>query len=196
MPAGAMSGRSRPPPAGAAMTADRPAARDPASPSSPPADAAARPGLGTRVARIGGDRGTRLISRAESSLPVRCLRRFAAINGRDRALVLGGQAFTTVIPLVIVVAATVSRKDPTALADRVSARFHVSGASAQAVRTLFERPPGATGTITVAGMAVLVFSLLSFVRSLQRTYEVAWDLPSVGVRGTLNGMTALGVLIA
>ena len=136
------------------------------------------------------------MARAESSLPVRCLRRFAAIGGRDRALVMGGQAFTTVIPLLIVVAAAASRQGPTALADRMAARFRVTGASAEAVRTLFERPPGATGTITVAGLVVIVFSLLSLTRSLQRTYEAAWQLPAIGVRGTLNGMTAIGLLLA
>jgi hypothetical protein len=50
-----------------------------------------------------------LVVRARSSLPARCLLRFAAINGRDRVLVLGGQAFTTVIPLLIVAAAAASR---------------------------------------------------------------------------------------
>ena len=133
---------------------------------------------------------------AEPWLPVRCLRRFAAISGRDRALVLGGQAFTTLIPLLIVVAAAASRQGPTAMADRMAARFHVTGASAEAIRTLFERPPGATGAITIAGVVVMVFSLLSLTRYLQRTYEAAWQLPAMGVRGTLNGMTATGVLIA
>jgi membrane protein len=196
MPAGAMSGSGRAPSAGAAMTADRPAAQDPAPPERPPADAAPRPGLGTRVARIGGDRGARLVSRAESSLPVRCLRRFAHVNGRDRALVLGGQAFTTVIPLLIVVAAAASKKGPTALADRMAARFHVTGASAESIRTLFERPPGATGAITIAGSVVLLFSLLSLTRSLQRLYEATWQLPSAGLRGTLNGLTAIGLLLS
>src|ERR1043165_2335618 len=68
--------------------------------------------------RAGIERGADLVARAEPLLPVRCLRRFAAINGRDRALVLGGQAFTTLIPLLIVVAAAASRQGPTALADR------------------------------------------------------------------------------
>src|SRR4029453_2809738 len=85
---------------------------------------------------------------------------------------------------------------PTAMAARVADRFHVSGASAEAIRTLFERPPGATGTLTIAGLVVLVFSLLSLTRSLQRTYEAAWQLPAMGVRGTLNGGTAIGLLIS
>ena len=109
---------------------------------------------------------------------------------------IGGQAFTTIIPLLIVVAAAASRQGPTALADRMAARFHVTGSSAQAIRTLFERPPGATGSITIAGVVVLLFSLLSLTRSLQRTYEAAWQLPPVGVRGTLNAMTAIGLFLA
>jgi membrane protein len=179
------------------MTADRQAVGRPAVPVDDHADPppAPRPDLRDRVARIGGDRGAQLAARAESSLPVRCLRRFAAINGRDRALVLGGQAFTTVIPLLIVVAAAASRQGPTALADRMAARFHVTGASADAIRALFERPPGATGAITIAGSVVLLFSLLSLTRSLQRLYETAWQLPSAGVRGTLNGVTAVGMLL-
>ncbi|MEU4215847.1 YhjD/YihY/BrkB family envelope integrity protein [Actinoplanes sp. NPDC026623] len=154
------------------------------------------PGLRERLTGIAMERGAGLLSRAESSLPVRCLRRFAAINGRERSLVLGGQAFTALIPLLIVVAAAASGRGPTALADRLAARFNVTGASAQAIRTLFERPPGATGAFTVAGAVVLLFSLLNLTRSLQRTYEAAWHLPAIGVRGTLNGVTAVGLLIS
>ncbi|MEU7906512.1 YhjD/YihY/BrkB family envelope integrity protein [Actinoplanes sp. NPDC049118] len=154
------------------------------------------PGLRERLAGVAMERGADLLSRAESTLVVRCLRRFAAINGRDRSLVLGGQAFTAIIPLLIVVAAAASGKGPTALADRLAARFHVTGVSAQAIRTLFERPPGATGTFTIVGVVVLLFSVLNLTRSLQRTYEAAWQLPAIGVRGTLNGVTAVGLLIS
>jgi membrane protein len=181
------------------VTVDRSAPEDPEirpDTDTKPAPAQQRPGTRARLVRAGAERGADLLARAESLLPVRCLRRFGAINGRDRALVLGGQAFTTVIPLLIVVAAAASEQGPTALADRLAERFHVTGASAQSVRTLFERPPGATGTITIAGLVVLMFSLLSLTRSLQRTYEAAWQLPAIGVRGTLNGMTAIGLLIA
>jgi membrane protein len=136
------------------------------------------------------------MARARSSLPARCVKRFSAINGRDRVLVLGGQAFTTVIPLLILVAAATYRHGSAMVADRLARRFHVTGTSAQAFRTLFERPPGTTGAITVASLVVLLFSLLSLTRSLQRTYEAAWRLPAMGVRGTLNGLGAMGLLVA
>jgi membrane protein len=137
-----------------------------------------------------------LPSRAASSFPARVLRRFVAINGRDRSLVLGGQTFTTVIPLLIVVAATTGRSGSSLIADRLTERFRLSGSAAEAVQTLFRRPPGATGAITIAGVLLLLFSLLSLTRSLQRTFEAAWRLPPAGMRGTLDGLTGLGLLLA
>jgi membrane protein len=181
------------------MNADRPAPQtpDPAlNANAEPAPAPRQPGLPKRLIRTGTEHAANLVARAEPLLPVRCLRRFAAVNGQDRALVLGGQAFTTLIPLLIVMAAAAPQKSPTALADQLVTRFHVTGSSAQAIRTLFERPPGATGTITIAGLVVMLFSLLSLARYLQRTYEAAWHLPPMGVRGTLNGMTATGLFVA
>lgn len=153
------------------------------------------PGRRNRFIRAGVERGANVWSRTRSSLPVRCLIRFGAIGGRDRALVLGGQAFTTVIPLLIVVAAAASGRGPTALGDRLADRFHVTGSSAQSIRTLFERPPGATGAVIIVGLVVLLFSLLSLTRSMQRACEAAWQLPAIGIRGTLNGVTAMGLLI-
>jgi uncharacterized BrkB/YihY/UPF0761 family membrane protein len=149
-----------------------------------------------RPTRVGFIHLSGVVSRVENSLPVRCLMRFGAINGRDRTLVLGGQAFTAIIPLLIVLSAVASQEDSTAVADRLAARFHVSGSSAEAIRILFERPPGATGTLTITGLVVLAFALLSLTRSLQRTYEAAWQLPAVGMRGTLNAVTGFGLLIS
>ena len=149
--------------------------------------------MAQRLGRHHDDLGA-LLRRVRSSLLVRCLRRFAAIGGRDRLLVLAGQAFTTVVPLAIVVAAVAGR-DSAAVGDRMVRRFHVTGDAASAVRTLFERPPDSTGAITVVGVVVLLASLLSLTRSLQRTYEAAWELPPRGMRGTLYGVGGMGVLV-
>jgi membrane protein len=129
-------------------------------------------------------------------LVVRCLRRVVAISGRERAFVLAGQAFTTVIPLLIIVSAATRQNGSDFIAERFNSRFRLTGAPAQALRTLFERPPGATGAITVVGLALLLFSLISLTRSLQRTFEAAWGLPPAGMRGTLHGLTGMGLLLA
>jgi membrane protein len=140
-------------------------------------------------------RTARLVEWTQSSLPVRCAQRVRATNGRDRAFVLAGQAFTTVIPLLIVVGAAARHNGSSVVADRLDRRFHLGGTSAQALRALFERPPGATGAVTVASVVVMLFSLISLAHSLQRTFEAAWSLPSAGVRGTLHGLSGLGLLL-
>jgi membrane protein len=137
-----------------------------------------------------------VVDRTADWLPVRCLRRAMAINGRDRAFVLAGQAFTTVIPLLILMSAATGRNGSALIADRLNDRFRLTGAPAQALRTLFERPPGATGAITIVGLVMLLYSLTSLTRSLQRTFEAAWGLPPAGVKGTLHGLTGMGMLFA
>ena len=103
-----------------------------------------------RLAARGGLVG-RLAAWVSASLVMGCVVRFFLIAGRDRVLVLGGQAFTAVIPLAIVVASVATDGD--ALATRLIARFHLTGSAADAVRTLFSRPPEATGTISLLGFA-------------------------------------------
>src|SRR4029079_16521042 len=43
---------------------------------------------------------------------------------------------------------------------------------------------------------LLFFSLLSFIKSLQRTFEAAWELPPFGWRGTVNSVASLGLFLA
>jgi membrane protein len=134
-----------------------------------------------------------LVERAESSLPGRCATRFRSIDGRDRTLALAGQAFTALVPLLIVAAAFTADD---AVARGMVERFRLEGQAADAVRLLFSRPPGMTGTLTLAGMVVLFYSALSFTRALQRTWEAAWELPRVGFRGTLHALAGFGLLMA
>jgi len=108
-----------------------------------------------------------LVDQARVWLPVRCLLRFRAVNGRDRAFVLASQAFTTVIPLLIVVGALAQHHASNLVANRFNNRFHLTGASAQALAQLFQRPPGTTGTITVLSLVVLLPSLVGLTRSLR-----------------------------
>jgi membrane protein len=147
----------------------------------------------------GADRLARLASRVEHSFPVRCLRRYLAIRGTDRAVILSGQAFTALFPLLIVLASIASNVRDAAgqsPAERINARFHLSGEAAAAVQTLFSRPPGTQNAITVGSVVLLLASGLSLSRSLQRVYEEAWELPARGVRGHLSGLAALGILLS
>ena len=135
----------------------------------------------------------RTARRVAGSFVVACLVRFVQINGRDRILSLGGQAFTAVVPAIIVVASFSS--DPNALGDRLIERLGLTGSAADAVQELFAQPPGSTGAVTALGILILFFSFLSFIRALQRTYEAAWELPPAGLRGTLHGLSSVALFV-
>lgn len=148
------------------------------------------------VSVVGDGWVARLLRWAVASLPFRCFSRFGAIGGRDRALVLAGQAFIAFIPLLILVSVIASSSAGGALPEQMVTRFHLSGDAADAMRTLFARPPESDGALTVIGAVVLLASLLSFTRALQRTYEAAWGLGPRGVRGTLTGLAGIALLLS
>jgi membrane protein len=103
----------------------------------------------------------------------------------DRSLALGAQAFSALIPLMVVIQA--AEPGDASLADDLIDRFGLTGAAADTVRAAFA-PPTTETTITVVGIVVLIVSVLSFTRRLQRLYEDTWSLPARGLRGTGWGL--------
>jgi membrane protein len=123
------------------------------------------------------------------------VRRFIAIDGYDGALALVAKAFVAVVPLVLVLAAWA----PAGARQRAGAELvegmGLDGATAAVVRQLVARPPDASEPVTVVGLVLLVFSVLGFARSLQRTFEAAWELPRSGLRGYGPGLLGAAVFI-
>lgn len=121
----------------------------------------------------------------------------AAIEIRfyDRALTLAGQAFIALIPLMIVLATMVSSSNSLAIGDWVIERFSLTGASAEAVQSLFGQPPAGSGGLTFLSVITVLVSASSFARSVQRTYELAWNLPARGLRRTVNGIEGAFLLL-
>ena len=129
------------------------------------------------------------------ALVLRSLQRYIAIDGTQRGLVLAGQAFSALIPLLIVLATLLSSNGGAQLAEGVNERFRLTGNGADAVRTLFSQPPGAVQSVTIGSVLLLVISGLSCARTMQRSYEAAWQLAPRGLRGTLGGAGALALLL-
>lgn len=128
---------------------------------------------------------------------VRVLLRFAAINGKNRMVILASQAFTAVVPLLLVIASlAASPEGNNRLATSLVQRFRLKGQAATALEALFSRPPDAVGGFGLVSIVLLAFSVLSLARTLQDCFEAAWGLPPRGLRGTLYGIsgTALFVL--
>ncbi|HKE50366.1 MAG TPA: hypothetical protein VKE25_02535, partial [Actinomycetes bacterium] len=82
---------------------------------------------------------TKVRDLAEQSLPGRCVQRYLAIKGTVLGLMISGHAFTAFVPLLIVIASLLPGES--GVGDGLIQRFHLSGESAEAVRTLFARPP-------------------------------------------------------
>jgi membrane protein len=58
------------------------------------------------------------------------LRRFVAVQGIDRAMAIGAQAYTALIPLLIVYSSLLPRSDNEDFADVLIRRFELSGSTA------------------------------------------------------------------
>ena len=133
------------------------------------------------------------VRRLETTFVGRCVRSFLALQGIDRAVVLASQAFTALIPLLLLVAALAPADDRDVVAEAIIGRFRLTGDAAAAVSTLFAH--SGTSSIGLLSGFLLVFSGVSLTRRMQRMYQQAWGLePPPGVGHAVHaalGLTAL-----
>lgn len=112
------------------------------------------------------------------------LERLAKLQIVDRGVGLGAQAFTALIPLLIVYSAVVPVADAHSFADRIISKLKLTGVAAESVRRAVAPSSTVAHGLTVLGFALLIGSTLSLARALQRMYELAYGLPAIGIRGT------------
>jgi membrane protein len=116
------------------------------------------------------------------------------LQGVDRAVVLAAQAFTALIPLLLLVSALAPADNRDIVSVGIIRRFQLGGGAADAVRQLFAHSgDSATGVFSAF---LLFFSGVSLARRMQRMYQQAWGLePSTGVGRALNAAFGLAVLV-
>jgi membrane protein len=131
---------------------------------------------------------------APGSLPGRLLARLTEIGGVQRATVLGAQAFTSLIPYLVVASALVPTNEDESFADTIVERFDLEGRAADGVRALFASAGEVESGITLLGIAILLITVVSFTRALQGTYERAYRLEPSGLAGLPRGLLWLGGL--
>ena len=110
--------------------------------------------------------------------------RFVAIQGIDRAMALGAQAYTALIPLLIVYVSLLPRADNEDFADVMIKEFELSGSTAASFKRAFAPAGEVESSVTALGVALLIVSALSFTRGMQRLYEGVFDLAKLGIRNT------------
>jgi membrane protein len=116
---------------------------------------------------------------------LRCLRRFQAVEGFDRAIALASLFFSAIIPLGIVMSGVVSDHD---VGSQLVDRFELEGKGATAVADLFDTDDDLTSSFSLFSAFLLLVTILSFSRAVQRLFERTWELPPLSVRNTKNGL--------
>jgi uncharacterized BrkB/YihY/UPF0761 family membrane protein len=124
---------------------------------------------------------------------LRCLRRFQALEGFDRAVALASLTFTAIIPLGIVMSGVLAEHDAGA---QLVDRYGLEGEGASAVRELFDRSDDVASGFSLFSAFLLIVTILSFSRAVQRLFERAWELQPLSVRNTKNGLVWVIGLIA
>ncbi len=123
------------------------------------------------------------------------LRRLVEVQMVDRGVALGAQAFTAIVPLLMLFAVIAPRKEGRDFVETIVDRFQLSGDSAAAMREAFQPPSTVTSqSISVFGAFLLIAAALSFTRTLQRLYENSYGLRPLGLRGTPWGLLWIAML--
>ncbi|HVG74339.1 MAG TPA: hypothetical protein VM824_03085, partial [Thermoleophilaceae bacterium] len=86
----------------------------------------------------------------------RCLRRFLEIEGAMQATVLAAQAFTSLIPFMVVSAALAPGEGD--LSKRIIERFDLEGSAARSMEALFNSAGEVESAVTWVSIAILVLS--------------------------------------
>ena len=119
---------------------------------------------------------------------LRVVSRFQKVAGFDRSIALASGALTALIPLTIITSAFAAELGGKGTAQRIIDRYDLTGGGAEAVKDVFSPPSGTTTSVGVLGFLFLMVAVLSFSRAMQRLFEQTWELDSLSVRNTFNGL--------
>jgi membrane protein len=111
------------------------------------------------------------------------------MEGAQHATVLSAQAFTSLVPFLVVAAVIVPGDAD--LADRIIDRFDLDGASADSVRRLFADSTEVESAVTWVSVVILILATLSFSRAMQRMFQRAYGVEPQGVADIWRGFVWL-----
>jgi membrane protein len=155
-------------------TADADMPPSPGSPEPGSAEAAARAAAEAALRRLP-PRLRRSVARLLSRWPGRIVFRSAASCVRieifDRSMTIAAQFFTSVFPLLILIATWVRGVDTGGLADAVD----LPDQSRSVLEQAAQAPE--TATFSIVGVVIVLASATSLSRALTRAYAAIWHLP-------------------
>ena len=136
-------------------------------------------------------------ARLDGTVAGQILQRLREIDARARAVGLAGQAFIAFVPLAMLLAPWSLGENEPSFSVRVIDYLDLTGSTAEAVDVVFGTEP-TVGGLSIAGVFVIQLSLRALAQAYQRSWEVAWQLPSpargkavVGIAATLLMLVVL-----
>jgi membrane protein len=147
-----------------------------------------------RLRVLGADVTGRLQGTGAWRLWTACTTGMVRIEPFDRAMTLAAQAFTSIVPVLIVAAAFgPSHRGPgDAMADAVGLSEEARAALEASV------PSGATvsSSIGLLGVLVALVTATSYSRALERMYSKIWEVERPGLRTAWRWLAAIGAVLA
>jgi membrane protein len=122
----------------------------------------------------------------------RLIRRFFEIEGSQQATILAAQAFTSLIPFMVVAAAVAPGDSD--MADAIVDRFDLTGKAASSIHQLFASAGETQSAVTWISIVILVLSAMSFTRALQRVFQRAYERAGDRVQDAKRGLGWLACL--
>jgi membrane protein len=135
-----------------------------------------------------------LRTRFEQSLGGEILDEMVRVEVIERALALASKLFVAVIPLSIILKAIAPGSSN--FGEDLVVRLGLTGRGAQATRTLFATGSEVQAAVSVIGIVIVLYSVLSFTRALQRVYLRVWRLHSQPFDALARQLTWMVGLIA
>jgi uncharacterized BrkB/YihY/UPF0761 family membrane protein len=125
---------------------------------------------------------------------LRALRELRDLELFDRAMTLAAQAFTSVLPVLIVSGQYRRRLNPDAqniLADNLS----LDGRTANLVEQAIPVPDEGVTIAQVVGVLLLIIAATSFSRALERCFRKIWGTPKASIRFAWRWVAAILAIV-
>ena len=119
---------------------------------------------------------------AQTGLPGQILGRLIEVQFLDRTVILAAQAFSAILPLFIVVSTISPQPGGDSPATILVGKLGLGAAEMSSLQAAVVPPPSARASVGVLGVVLTLLTATSFARALQRSYQLAWRLPPVGLR--------------
>jgi membrane protein len=119
---------------------------------------------------------------AQAGLPGRVLGRLIEVGFLERSVILAGQAFSAILPLVIVISTISPQSGGDSETAILARRLGLKPSDVASLQAAVAPPSSARASIGVLSVILTLLTATSFARDLHRSYELAWRLPPVGLR--------------